>query len=273
MNTLSEPTGAQSVDRALGLLAIVRRSAERGIALSEILQESGLNKPTARRLLLALIRAGLVEQDALSRRYHLGEEAFVMGALAAGRHNLLEIAGESLRRLADRSEDTAFFSVRRQNFSVCLQREEGRFPIRTHVLQAGNHHPLGVGAASMALLADLPDEEVERICRENEAMLAAQFPRYTPEVLRVHVQETRACGYSVNKGLVLPNSWAIGITVTYSGGRLAGALSLAAIDSRMGDDRREELVALLRGEARQMSDRLERMFAPRTRAMEAAGQS
>lgn len=258
-----EITGAQSVDRALGLLAIVRRNAEAGIGLSGLLVESGLNKPTARRLLLALMRADLVEQDAKSRRYHLGEEAFLMGALAATRHSLLEFAGESLRHICDKSEDSSFFSVRRQNLSVCLQREEGRFPIRTHVLQAGAHHPLGIGAGSMALLADLPDDEIEHIVVENEAAVAARFPRYTPQVIREQVEATRARGWSLNPGLVLPNSWAVGVVVRYPDGRAAGALSLAAIDSRMGPERQENLAALLRDEAARLTTKLQRMFARR----------
>lgn len=63
MDTLSlspDPTekgaasGAQSVERAMRLLGLVGREAERGIALSQIVAASGLNKPTARRLLVAL---------------------------------------------------------------------------------------------------------------------------------------------------------------------------------------------------------------------------
>ena len=60
--------GSQSVDRALRLLAMVGREAEHGAQLSDIVEESGLNKPTARRLLLALMRAGLVEQEMRTRR-------------------------------------------------------------------------------------------------------------------------------------------------------------------------------------------------------------
>ena len=79
LTAASELSGSQSVDRALRLLAIVGRDAENGKALSEIVEESGLNKPTARRLLIALMRARLVEQDTRSRRYYLGDEAFVLG--------------------------------------------------------------------------------------------------------------------------------------------------------------------------------------------------
>ena len=53
--------------------------------------------------------------------------------------------------------DSSFLSVRRDNYAVCLYREEGTYPVRTHALQAGLQHPLGVGAGSLAMLSALPD--------------------------------------------------------------------------------------------------------------------
>ncbi|WP_205624956.1 IclR family transcriptional regulator [Geminicoccus roseus] len=252
--------GAQSVDRALTLLALVGRHPDRGVGLATIVAETGLNRPTARRLLLALIRARLVEQDEASRHYFLGEEAFVLGTLASRRFGLLDLAMESLAALARESGDTSFLSVRRDNHAVCLHREEGAFPIRIHALQVGYQHPLGVGGGSLAILAVLPDEDVERVLEANQPVLAAQYPSYSLPLLRHHVALTRARGWSINPGLILPNSWAIGVAMLYPNGRPAGALSIAAIDSRMGEDRQEELGRLLQREASRVEDKLRRMF-------------
>src|SRR3546814_18368982 len=75
------------------------RGAEDGVALAEVVRDSGLNKPTARRLLMALMRSRLVEQDKLTRRYYLGGELYVLGILASRRHGLLVLAARSMRRL------------------------------------------------------------------------------------------------------------------------------------------------------------------------------
>src|SRR5689334_22185810 len=64
LTTRASLSGSQSVDRALGLLSLIGREPAEGLALSEIVAGSRLNKPTVRRLLLALMRAGLVEQEA-----------------------------------------------------------------------------------------------------------------------------------------------------------------------------------------------------------------
>jgi DNA-binding IclR family transcriptional regulator len=252
--------GSQSVDRALRLLAMVGREAEHGAQLSDIVEESGLNKPTARRLLLALMRAGLVEQEARTRRYYLGEEAYVLGTLASRRHGLLELAIESLRALSELTLDTSFVSVRRGNYSVCLHREEGTYPVRSHALQAGNQHPLGIGAGPLAMLAALGDEEIERVLAANRTVLETQYPDYSLEQIREDVARTRERGCALNPCRIVAGSWGLGVAILFPDGRVAGALSIAAIDSRMTAERQPDLARHLRAEAQRIEEKLRRMF-------------
>ncbi|MEQ1404558.1 IclR family transcriptional regulator [Neorhizobium sp. Rsf11] len=254
-------SGAQAVERALQLLSIVGRGAEKGVALSDVVADSGLNKPTARRLLMALMRSRLLEQDELSRRYYLGGELYVLGMLASRRHGLLEMAGESLKRLSGLSADTSFVSMRRDDYAVCLHREEGTHPVRTHALLTGDQNPLGIGAGSLAMLAALPDSEVEAIVGRIESVIAVQYPGYSPETIREDVARTREAGYALNPGRVIANSWGIGMAILLPDGRLAGALSIAAIDSRMGEERQKELAGLLRQEVERVQSKLRALFS------------
>lgn len=248
--------GAQSVDRALALLSLIGRRSVDGIALSAIVAESGLNKATARRLLLALMRAGLVEQAGQGRTYHLGEEAFLLGLLAQGRHGLLSQAMDSLQRLARETGDAAFVSVRRGLYSVCLHREDGAHPIRTYALMPGAHHPLGVGAGSLAMLAALP--EAEAVIAANSTELETHYPRLQPATLRGLLAQTRKSGVALNPGLIFEDSWGLGVALHGPGGQLVGALSLAAVESRMREPRRGELARKLQAEANLIETRLAR---------------
>lgn len=254
-------SGAQAVERALQLLSIVGRAAEKGVALGDVVTESGLNKPTARRLLMALMRSRLVEQDELTRRYYLGGELYVLGMLASRRHGLLEMAAESLKRLSAASADTSFVSMRRDDYAVCLHREEGTYPVRTHALLTGDQNPLGVGAGSLAMLAALPDAEVEAILGRIDGVIGAQYPGYSAEIIREDVMRAREFGYALNPGRVIANSWGVGMAILLPDGRLAGALSIAAIDSRMGETRRVELIGLMRQEVDRVQGKLRTLFS------------
>lgn len=237
-------------------MSLIGRHSDSGVSLSTIVEETGLHKATVRRLLLALMRAGLVEQAPEDRSYHLGEEAYLLGLLAQGRHGLLAQSMDSLQRLARETGDAAFVSVRRGLYSACLHREEGAHPIRTYALMPGAHHPLGVGAGSLAMLAALPEDEAEAVIEANRAEIEANYPRLQPERLRSLLTQTRENGFALNAGLIFEDSWGLGVALHGPRGQLAGAISLAAVESRMKQPRRDELAQNLQAEARRIEKRL-----------------
>lgn len=249
-------SGAQAIDRAATLLLLVGRAGPSGARLSDLVEQCNLSKPTVRRMLLALVRAGLLDQDLETRRYYLGPETYVLGTLASARFGIHSISLRSLFKLSQETGDTAFLSVPRDLYSICVHREEGPYPIRVHALHAGDRHPLGVGAGGLALLAALPDKEVEEVLAANADILANNYPSFPPDVLRSLVRDTRAKGYAINPGMILSDSWAIGVVIRGSDGRPVGALSIAATESRLGEERQRELVPLLKREAAWIEKRL-----------------
>ncbi len=78
--------GTQSLERAIALLRAVADAETGGARLADLMTGVGLSKATAHRLLMALARDGLVEQDGRSKRYHLGPDLVALGDLAALRH-------------------------------------------------------------------------------------------------------------------------------------------------------------------------------------------
>ncbi|WP_315755650.1 MULTISPECIES: IclR family transcriptional regulator [unclassified Bradyrhizobium] len=253
----SEPVaGTQSIDRAIDLLLLVGRASPQGSRLSELVAQSGLPKPTVRRVLLALVRSGLLDQDESSRLYHLGPESYVIGKLASDRFGIHALALDGLERLSRSTGDTTFLSVRRGTFSVCLHREEGSYPIRTHVLQAGDRHPLGIGAGSLAMLSALGDEEVDAVVRANAGAVTKQYPKFSSGLLLTLVQQTRKRGYAVNSGLLMTGSWGIGVPVRDGEGQVVGALSLAAVEQRLDSTRQRALVPSLQVEAKRLEELL-----------------
>ncbi len=243
-----EVQGAQTLDRAVSLLQIVGEGNRRGVRLAELTRLSGLTGPTTHRLVRALERHGLLTRDADTGLFHLGPEVAMLGTIAAVRYDLEGVAAPSLARLAQQTGDTALLTVRRLWHGICQARVEGGFPIRTHVLQRGDRHPLGVNAGGMAILATLSDEDVEQAIEFNTAELADRFPVYTPELLLRQVRETRANGFALNPGQVVSGSVGLAVAIRDVSGRGVGALTIASIADRMKAPRLSEVVACLQAE-------------------------
>ncbi|MCJ1899208.1 IclR family transcriptional regulator [Paracoccus versutus] len=247
--------GAQAVARALSLLSLVGRGGDAGLALGQLAAASGLTRPTVRRVLLALAAARMVEQDRRSRGYHPGPEAYLLGTFAAERHGILHHARDSMQRLARQTGDTLLLTVPQGDHTLCLERIEGDFPIRTHALMRGDRKPAGVGAGALAILAALPAPEGDALLRRGAPLAEAPAPGLAP-ALAEDLAQARAAGHAVDPGPVVPGSWGLGVAILWPDGRPAGALSIAAIESRMGEARQAELAALLHREARLVEARL-----------------
>jgi DNA-binding IclR family transcriptional regulator len=97
---------------------------------------------------------------------------------------------------------------------------------------------------------------VESVIVANTGRLGT-YPSYSPDRLRQLVQRTRTDGYATNPGMVLPGMMAVGVPIRTQGERVAGALSIAAIEGRMQPNRRLELVKWLHEEAAAITARLD----------------
>lgn len=248
--------GTQVVRRVAALLRIAGRKPE-GISIAGLVRESGLTRPTVHRLLASLAAEGLLDHDAHTGNWILGPEVFLLGAVAASRFPFEDIARPSLRRLAEETGESAFYSICRGQETVCVLREEGSFPVRSFVLHEGVRFPLGVASAGIAIMAFLPDDEQEALLSRWEEYAGGFAAGHSAAVVRGSLQQTRLKGYSVNPGLVLEGSWGMGAAVFDQQARPTGALSLTGIESRFRPERQELLGRLLLEEAHRITTRLQ----------------
>lgn len=246
--------GTQVIGRAAAVLRAVTGSMPRGLGTSAVAASTGLSRPTAHRLLASLAAEGFVDRDALSGRWVPGPELYLLGVIAAERYDITALARPIVRSLADASEESAFLSARRGDETVCLLREDGAFPIRSHVLYEGIRFPLGVASAGLAILAFLPDDAVETYLAH--ADLSGYGPTHQRDAVRARIAATRATGYAVNPGLIVEGSFGLGAAVFDASARPVWALSLTGIEARFSAERRTELGRVLLEHAHRLSKAL-----------------
>jgi DNA-binding IclR family transcriptional regulator len=246
-------TEASSVVSRVGVLLRALAAREPGGATTtELSGATALPRPTVHRVLVALTLEGLVERDEPTPVWHLGPECFLLGAAATSRHDITPAAREAVRRLAHQTGESAFYSVRRGDETVCVLREDGSFPIRSHVLHEGIRFPLGVASAGIVILAFLPDRE--RDAYLVHADLTSNYgEQHSPDQLREQIADTRQLGYAVNPGLIVPGSWGLGAAVFDHLGRPRGALSITGVEARLAPPRQDELGRLLLREAHELA--------------------
>ncbi len=239
--------GTQSIDRTILLLKLVSYDPVHGMRLSDLSEWSHLPIPTTRRILKRLMELRMVVQDAGTKRYFLGSLAFEMGVAAGHKMPVFSGLQAMVRRLSEASEDTVYLSIRSGTEVMILERSVGKFPVQALTYIAGQRAPMGSGAASVALLGALPDEEMLRIVAENEPYYKAIGISYG-EALLEEVAFSRKHGYLVKPSPVTEEVWGLGVVVPVNEGVPYAALTISMIKSRMTPERQKELLKMVRKE-------------------------
>ncbi len=236
-----------SVARIGALLRALASAGSNGDSTTELARNAGVPRPSAHRILSALLEEGFVDRSQRGRWY-LGPELYILGTTAAARYDVSDHARRSVHRLASATAESAFFSAKRGDETVCLLREDGSFPIRSFVLYEGARFPLGVVSSGLAVLAFLPDAEVDRYLERAE--LSERWGSgFEERLMRERIAATRRTGFALNPGLVVEGSWGMAAAVFDVEQVPRWALTLTGIESRFRPARQAELGKLLLDEA------------------------
>ncbi|GAA5122462.1 IclR family transcriptional regulator [Alloalcanivorax gelatiniphagus] len=235
------------------LLKELSGSEGSGASTTELARAGGVSRSTAHRILNTMQRHGLSDRDAESGRWMLGPEVFLLGMACAPRYDIRAVSESIVRRLAAESGESAFLSVRRGDETVCLLREDGSFPLRSHVLHEGLRLPLGVASAGMAILAFMGDPERADYLERTD--LVHQFGEtHGRALLEARLEQTRADGYSIHPGLLVEGSWGMAAAVFDAAGAPVAALSLTGVEHRFRADRQKVLGPMLLRAAHAVTD-------------------
>jgi DNA-binding IclR family transcriptional regulator len=245
-------SGARSIRRAATILRILGAYGRPGASVAKVAAASGLHRATAHRMLCALVDEGLLEQDPATRNYRLGAEMFTLAAAMGRQFDIKVLAQASLDRLCQQTHDTIYLGVRTYYDGLCLDMREGSHPHRTLRLRVDDCWPLGVGAFSMALLAFLPDKEVDAIIKRNARILLGQ-QEITPALLRRHVEQTRNAGFATTSNIGQSGLGSVAVPIFDPHQRPIASLCVTATVERMTAKRQAHLVENLWEESRSIT--------------------
>ncbi|MEP7280652.1 MAG: IclR family transcriptional regulator [Rubrivivax sp.] len=244
-------TGTQSIERSIAILRAIASRGRRGMRISEIVSTAGLPQATCSRMLQCLLREGLLDRDEHTGKLFVGPVISELSLVARSRYRLCELSDGILLELADATQDTVYLSERSGLEAVCTARALGEFPIKVLALDLGIRRPLGVGAGGLALLAAMDPEESDAVVRAIGSHYEGHGHLHVEYMLET-IERTRTEGYSFVESVMTPGTAAVGVVVP--GERVNAAISVSAINSRMGAERRGEVARLIEQHARKIAE-------------------
>jgi DNA-binding IclR family transcriptional regulator len=228
---VDKSSGVGVLDKAVAVLEAV---AERPLSLAELVERTGIPRPTAHRTASALAVHGLVRRTP-DGRFGLGDRLGQLATAASGADDLLRRAALLLPRLRDETGESSQLYVRRGAVRVCVAAAERAHGLRDSV-PVGAELPMTAGSAAQVLLAfgAAPGESAGGF---SPARLAA----------------VREAGYAVSVAEREPGVASVSAPVTGPAGHAVAAVSVSGPAERFaGDDGRRFAAAVLAA-ARELS--------------------
>jgi DNA-binding IclR family transcriptional regulator len=120
--------------------------------LRDVARNAGMPAAKARRYLVSFMRMGLVEQDANTGRYDLGEFALELGLASLARLDPVRLAGPVLDDLCEQIGETVALAMWGNHGATCVRWVEAGGPV-TVTLRTGVVLPLTTSATGLAFAA------------------------------------------------------------------------------------------------------------------------
>lgn len=202
------------------------------LSLGDISDKLRLHKSTAHRLIMVMERHKVIERNSATGRYRLGLKLFELGTRAVARLDLRERARPLLEQLVLETSETVHLCILDDAEMVYLDKVEPARSVRM-ASRVGRRNPAYCTAVGKAILAYLPDTQVEGIVRRHElkAVTANTITSFLD--LKAELAAIRDQGYAVDNEEIEEGLRCVGCVVRdFSGGPVA-AISVSAPSFRL----------------------------------------
>ncbi len=232
----------QSVQRALCLLRALS-AAEDGLSLSALAREAGLAVSTTHRLLTTLEHEGFAH--AKQRNWHVGPEAFSVGAALLRHRNFGASAAPALRYLRTVTRETANLGILHESEIITVSQLESRELVRSLALPGGRTPALNSGMGK-AILAQWSGDEISRYVSRYGLRPMTSRSLLSLEAIKREFELIRQQGFAEDLEENRIGVCCIAAPVFGLNGEPMGAISVSGPAGRFAGERRSNVGRIVR---------------------------
>lgn len=221
--------------KALDVLEYLASVGE-ATGVTEVSRQVGLDKSTTYRILVTLEHRGYVAQDELTRKYRLGFKFLELYQSASGPMELKKVAGPVLDKLVRDCNETSHLGILDKGEVFYLESREC-FQLMKVASHVGLRNPIHCTALGKALLAVLPEEEVELLCKEKGLKRFTDHTLTSLAKLKKELEKIRKSGYAVDNQELYYGTRCLAAPVRNHEGKVIAAVSIAGPSNRVTPDK------------------------------------
>jgi len=242
----------KSVQKSLKVLRYIM-SATDEVSVNELVEEFGYNRSTVHHMLKTMKVEGFITQNQRTKNYNIGSEIFNGWIKDRDMHNYLMRLKPTIKEIVEKCKETTTMFVRENDRAICVLGEESEQIIKAY-LMIGREIPLYCTAAGRAMLAYLPQDEVEKILQISGMKKYMKKTTVDKNELYENLAEVRDKGYAIEKEEFEELINAVGIPILNKENRPVASVSVVGPIMRFTDDKIKECIPFLLEKSKEMSD-------------------
>ncbi|WP_391120190.1 IclR family transcriptional regulator [Psychrobacillus sp. L3] len=225
----------QSIIRAMTVAKVLAAHAtEKGITISDLSKLCELPLSTMHRLLQAMIKQGMVEQDERLKTYKLGFIWLEYGLQVYDSMDYISKIRPEIEQLSKEVEESVYLSKPLGTEAIIVERiDSPNNPIRIYD-QMGLRIPMNIGAANKSMLAAMPSPKAESIL--SQLISADQMTE-----MKKTFDQIKKQGYATSHSERTEGTSSIAVSIKDSFGQVIGAISIGFVSFNLTDERLEFL--------------------------------
>ncbi len=231
-----------AIEKGFAILELLAKE-KRPLSLAEISSKLTINKSTVYNLLNTMEELNVVEKTG-PNSYRLGFRLYLLGGYAKQGSALINTVHPILREINERTLLSAFLGMKHGLRAIILDKVDDAFDIKIHS-EVGMRLPLLAGAGGRALLSLLPDEEIEKILRENTLRKFTAKSITDKEVYKRLIRKVREEGVAVDMEEYIEGIRALSVPIRTQIVKAPLAIWAVGLRSQIPDERIEELKAYM----------------------------
>jgi len=245
-----------SLNRAVTLMTAIAQGSRKGSLLTELVARTGLPRPTIHRVLNALMSYGWVVRHPETSRFNLGLDLAALGYTAISRNPLERLATTELSQLANTIDQVVYLGIRSDFDMVCIGRYESQSQIQVGKGWVGLRGPFGMSPSCMAMLAHLPEKDIEEIVSANMSRYH-RIEGFDERGFRRTLAEATKMGFSTYDDIILDRTTSgLGVPVLDPSGYPIAGIGTTYLSGWLNEGQKMERVRHMQQAARRISSKL-----------------
>jgi DNA-binding IclR family transcriptional regulator len=199
-----------NLKRALLVLELLSENRD-GMSLSGIAETLSVPKNSIFRITATLLASGYILRNH-DKKFVLTRKLLAIGSSAISEYSLVEKSFDIMCQLRDLLQETVLIGTIAQNEFIVMEQAAGKHPFK-FMLDPGSRVSLHTAAPAKAIMAYLPEKQIEQLLHVMDFKPFNQRTITNPARFRVALEEVRKQGYAIDQAEELDGVYCIGAPI------------------------------------------------------------